>query len=247
MQWCQGMYASGSTWVVHALRSTGSLLFPDRPHTTLFVETADDLPLGWSRSERLIVKTHHLDGTAATLLLRGAKHIWISVRDPRDCVASLMTYMNEDFETALDNVAKSAWQCERVIASRKGTLLRYEDRFFDEPATLDRFAGCFARALSNEDRESLFQLTRRDAIERMIRSFDPKETVDDGFPGHRVHIPTQWHTHHANRTGEIGRWRQSLDPAQISDVERFLCPWMERFGYLPGQLPASNGVRVPSA
>jgi len=44
-------------------------------------------------------------------------------------------------------------------------------------------------------------------------------------------METQWHTHHVNRTGEVGRWRHTLDPAQATEVQRRLGPWMERFGY----------------
>lgn len=231
MQWCLGMFASGSTWIVHTLRTTGTLLFPGEPHVSRFVETPGGLPAGWSSSPRLIVKTHHLDDTAALLLLRGAKHIWISIRDPRDSVASLMTYMHVDFQTALANVAKSARQCERVFENEKCTMFRYEERFFDDPSTLDRFAASLSGALSNEARDRLFRQTRRDAIERLIQSVDPNETVDDGFSGHRVHVPTQWHTHHVNRTGEIGRWHRELTGDQAEEVSYVLRDWMSRFHY----------------
>jgi hypothetical protein len=67
----------------------------------------------------------------------------------------------------------------------------------------------------------------------MIQEFDPGETVDDGFVGHRVHMKTQWHTHHVNRTGAVGRWRHTLDAEQAMEIQQRLGPWMERFGYLP--------------
>lgn len=233
MHWCVGMYASGSTWLVHALRSTGTQLVAGPPHISQFVETAKELPLGWSTARTLIVKTHQIDETATILLLRAADNIWISVRDPRDCVTSLMLYMGQDFDTALSSVARSAWQCARVVDSGKGVLLRYEDRFFDDIATFDRLAAAFARPLPAATRDALFRETRREAIENTIRSVDPSETVDDGFPGHGVHIPTQWHNHHMNRTGEIGRWRRDLQPCQIVEVEQCLGAWMKRFDYSP--------------
>jgi hypothetical protein len=42
---------------------------------------------------------------------------------------------------------------------------------------------------------------------------------------------THWHTHHAGRTGEIGRWRQMLTEEQVLEVERLLGDWMDRFCY----------------
>jgi hypothetical protein len=233
MQWCVGMYSSGSTWLVHALRCVGNVLFPDEPHISAFADTAGQLPTGWSRSDRLIIKSHDPDQTTATLLLRRADRIWVSIRDPRDSVASVMTYMHECFGSAFDAVANSARHCQRFCNEKKTVLLRYEDAFIDDPATLDRIAAGFSRTLSSQQRDLLFQQTRRSSIERMILALDPSETVEDGVPGHRVHTETQWHTHHVNRTGEIGRWRHTLDKAQTIEVAQRLQSWMERFGYVP--------------
>ena len=110
-------------------------------------------------------------------------------------------------------------------------MLRYEDRFFDDISVFDKFAAAFPKSLRSNERDALFQATRRDAIENIIRSADPGETVDDGFPGHLVHVPTQWHAHHLNRRGKIGRWRDSLSHMQVAGVGLYLGSWMRQFGY----------------
>jgi len=231
MQWCLGMYSSGSTWVFNAIRSVGNALFPGEPHIGVYAESVDQLPPGWSQSDRFIVKSHHPDEVATALLRQHADRIWISIRDPRDSVASALTYMYPDFASALTAVTRSALHCERFVGDPRCVLLRYEDAYIDDPATFDRFAAALSRTLSPEDRGRLFRQTRRTAIEAMIQQLDPNETVDDGFPGHRVHMETQWHTHHVNRTGEVGRWRRTLDAAQAMEVQRRLRSWMARFGY----------------
>lgn len=233
IQWCLGMYSSGSTWMFNAIRAVGNTLFPGESHIGIYAESTGQLPPGWPESDRLIIKSHHTDATATALVSQHADRIWISVRDPRDAVASAMTYMFPDFASTLEAVTRSALHAERFIRDPRSVLLRYEDGFIDDPITLDRFASAFSRTLSPQDRDRLFQQTRRTAIEAMIQEFDPNETVDDGFPGHRVHMETQWHTHHLNRTGEVGRWRHTLDATQVKEVERRLGPWMERFGYHP--------------
>jgi hypothetical protein len=232
-QWCLGMYSSGSTWVFNAIRSVASTLFPEESLIGVYAEALDQLPPGWPAADRLIVKSHHTDEAATALLLQRADRIWISIRDPLDCVASASTYMFPDFESALDAVTRSAQHCERFILDSRCIILRYEDGFIDDPATLDRFAATLSRTLPRQDRDRLFQQTRRKVIETMIQNLGPEDTVDDGFPGHRVHMATQWHTHHVNRTGEIGRWRQTLDRSKARAVQQRLGPWMERFGYLP--------------
>jgi hypothetical protein len=233
VQWCVGMFSSGSTWAVHAIRSLGNALLPGEPSISVFADTIDQLPAEWSRSDRLVIKSHDPDEAVAKLLLMHADRIWVTIRDPRDCVASLMTYMHADFDFALDAVAQTALQCERFGVDQRSVVLRYEDGFIDDPATLDRFAGGFSQILSPRDRDRMFLSTRRPAIEKMIEQFDPNDTVDDGLPGHRVHVATQWHTHHVNRTGEVGRWRHTLTEAQAGTVEERIRFWMVRFGYLP--------------
>jgi hypothetical protein len=227
------MYSSGSTWVFNGIRSVGNTLFPGEPHIGLYAEAMDQLPPRWLEADRLIIKSHHSDEAATALLLRHADRIWISIRDPRDCVASASTYMFPNFDSALDAVTRSALHCQRFILDPRSVVLRYEDGFIDDAVTLDRFAAARSRTLLPQDRDRLFQQTRRAAIESMIQEFDPSETVDDGFVGHRVHMETQWHTHHLNRTGQVGRWRHTLTAAQAVEIHRRLGLWMEQFGYLP--------------
>jgi hypothetical protein len=40
--------------------------------------------------------------------------------------------------------------------------------------------------------------------------------------GDRLDPRTHWHTHHAGRSGEIGRWRHMLSAAQAAEVEAAL-------------------------
>jgi hypothetical protein len=183
MQWCLGLYSSGSTWAFNAIRSVGNILFPGEPHAGVYAESVDQLPAGWMESDRLIIKSHHPDEAATAGFLKRADRIWITIRDPRDSVASASTYIFPDFDTALAAVTRSALHCERFILDPRSVLLRYEDGFIDDPATLDRFAAARSRTLLPRDRDSLFQQTRRTAIESMIQNFDRNATVEDGFPG----------------------------------------------------------------
>ena len=49
--------------------------------------------------------------------------------------------------------------------------------------------------------------------------------------GDVLDLTTQWHRHHANRTGEIGRWRHELTLPQVAGVEQRLQDWMAACGY----------------
>jgi hypothetical protein len=231
LQWCVGMYSSGSTWAFNAIRCVGGIVLASGPRTGVYVEAAEALPADWFNSDALVIKSHHPDEAVSALLQRHADRIWIMIRDPRDAVASASTYIFPDFDSALDMVEQSALNCERLMRDRGASVLRYEDGFIDDPAMLDRFAEAFGGSLTPVERDELFQQTRRSAIETMIRGLSVDQTVDDGYRGHRVHLETQWHTHHMNRTGEIGRWHDSLDHDQLAEIDRRLGAWMKRFGY----------------
>ena len=42
---------------------------------------------------------------------------------------------------------------------------------------------------------------------------------------------SQWHRHHAGRSGEIGRWRRRLTAPQVVAIEQHLQDWMAAYGY----------------
>src|SRR5690242_11396277 len=92
MLWCLGMYASGSTWVFNAAMKICAAVSPEVPVVGCYVTTLADLDLTEQQQRLGIVKTHNADDEATNALQRLADAILISVRDPRDCVTSLMLY-----------------------------------------------------------------------------------------------------------------------------------------------------------
>jgi hypothetical protein len=221
------MYASGSTWLFNAMLKLAEALAPDVPRLSRFVAAAPDL--GDLRPGRrlLFVKSHETDAAAEAALSAAAQLIVVSIRDPLDVVASAVQYQNCEFEKALKLAEESALQCARHAADTTALLLRYEAGFVDDPMTLDRLASRLGGTLALADRGRIFAATRRREIERYIAGLP-------GRPGVLVHRPTgdlldpatHWHSHHANRTGEVGRWRRTLTAAQAKEVQTRLAGWM---------------------
>ncbi len=231
MFWCLGMYASGSTWLfnvalkIAALAELGNV-------TGRFITRRSELgPLDDSDGVA-IIKTHDTDPATATLLAERAQTVWISVRDPRDSVASLMQYQRLRFDLALAAVERSARFCLAHCGHPNAKLLRYETRFPDNPATLDQVAAAFGYSLAPTDRECIFTETRRDAVERLIARLELLPTAVRHPSGDVVDVKTQWHRHHANRSGETGRWRRVLAAHQTSAIEQRMQDWMAEFGYM---------------
>ncbi|MCB5943431.1 hypothetical protein [Acidocella sp. KAb 2-4] len=230
--WCLGMYASGSTWTFNMAREVARQLHPGEQAEGVFAESLWQvlrLPAGMT-----MVKTHHLPRPAAALLGARAGLILLTLRDPRDAVTSLMQHMGRDFSRALREAEASAQFCARYAADPRSLVLRYEDGFIDTPETIDRLAERLGGALPIAARDDLFAQSRREAIEAKISKLaaSPTATRSPKTPADLMDLDTQWHLHHAGRTGESGRWRRMLQPEAVSKVERQLGGFMRRFGYL---------------
>lgn len=243
MLWCLGMYASGSTWLFNAATSVGRAVAPASSVVGRYVDSADGLAFLNDRPGLAIVKTHDVDEAAGGILDRLADSILISIRDPRDCVTSLMLYQRHDIGHALDTTERSARACMAFAADPRATLLRYESGFIDDPATLDHIATSLGGTLNAAERARIFGDTRRPAIEAHIAKLATLPTsVLDPRSRDIVDTATQWHSHHANRSGEIGRWRHLLTPADIAIIEQRLGDWMAAFGYRAEVAPLTRTV-----
>jgi len=225
------MYASGSTWLFNAVLQVAAVVTPARHAVGRFVTRIDEL--GWidEPGAQPIVKTHDVDAACALLLSTRADAVWVSVRDPRDCVTSLMLYQRYGFDAALDAVAATARFCARHVSHPAARLFRYEIGFVDDPATLDTIARSFGGTLTEAERARIFTDLSRPAVEALIDQLDSLPTVIRHASGDVLDPATQWHRHHAHRTGEIGRWRKMLTARQIAAVEHRLQDWMAAFGY----------------
>ncbi len=221
MHWCLGVWGSGSTWVYNVVLQLAAALEPGRAVEGQFAILAGDLRPDPGPDVLVVVKTHEVEAADEARLARRASAIIMSLRDPRDATASLMTYMKHDFDAALARVANAAAACALRYDDPRTLVLRYEDRFTERPETLDRIAATFGRTLDDELRARLFAATRREAVESTIRAVTHlPRAVHNPQIGDVVDPVTQWHAHHAGRTGEIGRWRRELTPAQAEAVMR---------------------------
>jgi hypothetical protein len=230
--WCAGMYASGSTWAYNVMRGITAGLHPDRPVEGRFVNVMSDLDGMDDPAVVHVVKTHDLAAEVAEELSRRATRIVATIRDPRDAVTSLMMYQRYPFELALTTIAKSANFVAGVASDPRALLLRYETGFTDDAATLDRIAAWFGGALPPADCAALFAQYRRTAVEGFVAKLDSlPQAQRDARSGDIFDPETQWHRHHAGRSGEVGRWRRTLLPAQVTAIEREMRDWMARFDY----------------
>ena len=228
--WCQGMFASGSTWLYNVALAVGAALDPPCPVQGRFVfRPVDALGLN-APGIRHVVKAHQarygIDAIAPT-----ADAILVTVRDPRDAVVSLMRYHGFSFARALLNVRNAAEACLLLGGLPQAVTLHYEAGFIDDPRTIDGIARHMGGSIAPERRDRIFHDTRRPAIEALIARLDERPTAIVDQDGDVYDRASHWHRHHAGRDGVSGRWRRLLYPAQIHGIETSLGDWMALFGY----------------
>jgi len=232
MHWCLGMYGSASTWTFNLVQKLAATLVPGHPVAPHIV--ADSLPDLDDSASTLVIKTHAT--SAAEELAQRATAIIITIRDPRDAIASLMAHNKAPFDLALHLTKATAFMCARLVTHDRALLLWFEDRFYDNPTTIDKLAATFNAELSDVDRNRIFAETRRKVIEDFIADLETLPTVESEFDELTGQQDTHdqitgWHKHHAGRKGEIGRWRRELSSSQVTAIEDCLRGWMESFTY----------------
>lgn len=243
MHWCLGMYASGSTWVFNVAVRIGAALTPGMPPVGRYIASFKELDTDPSVINHSVIKTHDIDDASAEQVGRLASSLLISIRDPRDCVTSLMLYQGYPLAQAVGATDASARLCARFATDPRTLLLRYEDRFIGEPTTLDRIAATFGGGLSDADRTRILSEHSRSAVEARIAALASlPAAIHDARTGDIVDPATQWHRHHANRSGEVGRWRHLLTLADAVIVEQRLGNWMHQFGYTAEVAPHIRAV-----
>jgi len=232
MIWCVGMYGSASTWAFNAVWDTAKIVLPTAKITTGYADTMAMLAPFQNPDGIYIIKTHHLPAAETQFLERRASRIVITIRDPRDAVTSLMQHMRHRFSTALATVEQSAAYCASFAKDPRALVLRYESEFFERPDIFDEFSALFGKSLSPQQRGKLFEESRRAVIDAKIaRLAELPTSITDARSGDVVDTQTQWHSHHAGRTGEIGRWARMLPAEATRIIEQRLGPWMQNFGY----------------
>jgi hypothetical protein len=221
--WCVGVYASASTWTFNLVREMALATRPPGGVTPHFCAGAYDI-------RRLdtpglhIVKTHevHDPATAAALGAR-ATRLLITVRDPRDAVASMVAYQKHSFADALAHVQAALTLCVRLAPDPRALIYYYESGVHEQPATAASIAAHLGLSLPAAARDRIFDGLTRGRVEAYIATLPGRPGIlQERASGDLLDPATHWHSHHAGRTGESGRWRQVLKPDQATQITRQL-------------------------
>ncbi len=223
---CLGLKSSGSTWLYNvAIRILKEARLPRGAVAAFFADNSAMLPVGAEKAQILVIKSHEPSRSILFLTRFARGKVLVSVREPRDSVASLMQRFGHSFESSLRDVRVGAGHVVALSRERGAMILRYEDGFADDERTVDHVARFLGVRLSKAARTRIFRSLTREAVQKKIEKLHKGETDPNAFD-----FTTQWHPGHVG-DGRVGKFKKVLTAAQQRKIELATKDYSKAFGY----------------
>ena len=221
-----GVYRSASTWAANVatelLRGAGSARLVYADSVAVLAPLVGD--------GATVVKTHLPDAGLKLLIHVARLPVIVTVRDPGDCVASLMEQFRSEYDRAVGGVAFSCRSLLDTLPLCDPLILRYEDAAARGANDVAAIAGYLDVTISRQEAEALAARFAPDAVRSLIERFTAEGVFGEEPAPHHVHDQTQWHPGHLG-TGLSGEQHRLLTAEQVAQVRANTGPFRERFGY----------------
>jgi len=226
-----GLHGSASTWVFNVARELVTAAVGAEAVVSGFAaNSAALLAQKGLLGRHLVCKTHGWPNLHVFAYLSSAVVI-VTVRDPRDCVLSLIERFQETFPRAFSGIMQD---CLHATACTDfGFLtLRYEDHFFEDQAMIQTLARYIGVEVSKSVADGIFERYRTEAVRAFAASVPalPQERLEgDGKPLLFDRVTHITNTHIGD--GRIGKWRERFDRQQQIDMKQKFAAFLTRFNY----------------
>jgi len=226
------LYGSASTWVFNVLRELSIAQYGADRVLAVFSDSVQQILEDPRAPGRHIVwKLHRPDRSWGVFASLSRAKIILTLRDPRDATLSMMQRFGTGFAPALGAVLQ-ATQAVAAAASKGAPGLRYEDRFFDRPATVAKLAQHLGLTVQPADQARIFDTYATEQVRRFGLALDtlPPDRVKSVGTATSYDEVTQIHRRHIGDQ-RIGKWRDQLDPVQRATANKQFAPFLRAFGY----------------
>jgi hypothetical protein len=234
---CNGVIRSGSTWSFNVCRLLGQLLarqrgekfgsiYLEEPRLTQFLEVEIPLKDGVG-----VIKCHALGPMALEWIRTGKAKAVCTFRDPRDCVASDMSFWGKGFEESVGRV----WDGLRTLASYddfgRTLFVRYEEMMHDRPWQIRQIAAYLNIPVDQKEVAWIDSITNIQCSRSIVGELPKrKEGVDTVLGSHRRDRVTLLHDNHIS-SGKAGRWKEDLTAEQGQFLIDKFAPMLQAMGY----------------
>lgn len=190
-----------------------------------------------------MVKTHI--PSPALLSLSRFVHgvVFVTVREPRDAIASLMLRFGHDFKPALREVAAGSLRMA-ALAQTRSMVLRYENRFFDRSATLKGIAAYLGTRVPSSSLQRIHRALARDKVKAKIATLERRGVLGRKLDPDRFDPATHWHPGHVG-DGLSEKYAGVLTAAQQRTALAATRQYCAAFGYPSRSLPRPRRAGKP--
>jgi hypothetical protein len=225
-----GLKSSGSTWLYNVVIQ----LLKEKYRSGVSAFYADNFamfPPDTEHARILVIKAHEPSPSLVYLARLTRGEIFLTLREPRDAIASLMQRFKHDFEGALKETGRQAQRIAELDVDEEMMAYRYEDGFFDRFETVDEIASAIGVKVGKTARERIYRALTRDSVRQKIGSLKKTGKFGKKPDANSFDSETQWHPGHVG-DGKIGKFAGILSAAQQKKVLTATQTYGKRFGYL---------------
>jgi hypothetical protein len=224
---CVATPRSASTWAYNAVLQI--LAKGGAPLGTFSDAWREELRAS-SEGRTLVLKMHHPDKSMRCLAKTRAAPAIMSVRDPRDSIASWMAQSGRPFEWAWQWYRTSAEAVLALDGVCQPLVLRYEDMDVVGRRGLEMIVSHLSAGLTAEQIAEIDRRLSPAAVRRHIQSLLDQGLLAQDDPARQWHPVTHWHPGHLG-DGRTGKYADVLTPAQVALVTEGTRAFRTRFGY----------------
>ena len=225
-----GIYGSASTWVYNAIR----LLFEQIP--TLcpvhagFADALAEFPEPLISPGSMVIKTHQPDNAMLLFARATSALVVLTVRDPRDAVASMVQRFNQQADDSVPSMVMCAKRLALLAAMTRVLVLRYEDASNRSAETVQRIASFLDLVVAPTSVSAIADSLMPDKVAADIAGMVKRGILGETPDISASDAVTQWHAGHLG-DGRTGKWKEVLSERQAEKLIASLRSFCETYGY----------------
>lgn len=217
---CLGLQRSGSTWLFNVVREVlkrkyGEVLSLEA--TSL--EALQKMPSELNESGCILIRCHTVTGSLLNFLLASDARFVLSLRDPRDSIASLCSQLGGRSGNWCIDVSRSLAAIQTVRdRSNKALLFQFEDGYVEKPGSVQQLAKHLGVSLVETEVAEILALFSKESVQKYLDKVVVSKGENDRG-GWKTDPLTGFNERHIG-DGRIGKWRELPFPDEAEWVDR---------------------------
>jgi hypothetical protein len=202
-----GLQSSASTWMYNVIRE----LYAVQGVSAFEAQTLEGVWLAKPKAApHMLMKAHAIDGGLLALLNAAECCAVVTMRDPRDAIASIYQRLLPDPVDAARNVVRSYASCMTAIRCLRSRFYTYESGFFDAVETLLELSEFLRLPLRHADALAIAQKYSVAHVQSLVQSLGSLESVGtDPVSGTLYDKKTLFNQSHIGDR-RVGKWEEVL-------------------------------------